>query len=182
MVQLTGNQQLTAKTLPRSSVPEEVLLHPDIVYLVSYSISYTCKNTLRTSHVSVTCYSRVSYNPSSWEIANSHLLPSLRVANHLQDRALYTAVAYKGRIYLDILVQTQVKSSDPASKNSSLISASFCVKNQNQNRKGKKQILDLYHQRENEVYPVSHKSQTKVYINLCPDTFLPSIRSSIVLV
>lgn len=44
------------------------------------------------------------------------------------------------------------------------------------------QILDLYHHRGNEVYPVSHKSQTKVYINLHPDTFLPSIRSSIVLV
>lgn len=89
---------------------------------------------------------------------------------------------YKERIYLDVLVQTEVEGSDPASKSSSLISASFYVINQDQNGRGKMQTLDLYHQRENEVYPVSHKSQTKVYINLRPDTFLPSIRSSIVLV
>lgn len=79
-------------------------------------------------------------------------------------------------------VQTEVEGCDPASKSSSLVSESFCVINQDQTGRGKKQILDLYHQSKNEVYPVSHKSQTKVYINLRPDTFLPSIRSSIVLV
>jgi len=115
-------------------------------------------------------------------IPNSYRLPSLKVANHLQKRALCTAVAHKESIYLDVLVQTEVKDADPASKSSSLTSASFCIINQNQNWRRKKLILDSYHQIENEVYPVSHKSQTKEHINLHPDTFLPSIRFSIVLV
>lgn len=43
----------TAKNLPRSSVPEEVLRHPEIVYFVSYSINYTCRNILlKTSPIS----------------------------------------------------------------------------------------------------------------------------------
>lgn len=207
MAQLTGNQWVHQKTLPRSSVPEEVLPHPEIVYFLSCGISYACKNMLLTTslasihvlgcevttlplryhpaaslgvfswccwstgmqgrwtnryfkEVSVgnfngeikywylcfvpLCQKRLFFNPPARGhskrilyhvhfqrqckeqiLPNSHQLPSLRVANLLQKRALCTAVAYKERIYLDVLVQAEVKGSDqPAKALVSLVQAS----------------------------------------------------------
>lgn len=87
-----------------------------------------------------------------WILPNSHWLSSLRVANCLQERASCA-----------MQIEDLFRAVGPArceGKSSSLISASSYVINQDQNGRGKLRswICTI---RENKVYPVSHKSQTK---------------------